>query len=66
MGSLHSSEAEHWSRKPGVVSSILTGGRNFYLIFSRFLVGNSFINSEDAFANEKPLFPLLLLRSWYR
>ena len=27
--SLLSSVAEHWSCKPGVVSSILTGGRNF-------------------------------------
>ena len=27
-GSLCSSVAEHWSRKPGVVSSILTGGRS--------------------------------------
>ena len=26
MTRLYSSEAEHWSRKPGVVSSILTGG----------------------------------------
>ncbi len=27
--SLHSSVVEHWSRKPGVVSSNLTGGINF-------------------------------------
>ena len=27
---LFSSVAEHWSRKPGVVSSNLTGGRDFF------------------------------------
>ena len=27
---LFSSVAEHWSRKPGVVSSILTGGNQFF------------------------------------
>ena len=29
MEGLFSSVAEHWSRKPGVVSSILTGGSDF-------------------------------------
>ena len=28
---LFSSVAEHWSRKPGVVSSILTGGSDFFV-----------------------------------
>ena len=32
-GRLCSSVAEHWSRKPGVVSSILTGGTFFSYIY---------------------------------
>ena len=32
--SLFSSGAEHWSRKPGVVSSILTGGITFCLLLN--------------------------------
>ena len=34
-GRLYSSVAEHWSRKPGVVSSNLTGGSNFVLVFEK-------------------------------
>ena len=36
-GSLCSSGAEHWSRKPGVVSSILTGGNSYCFAYQKFL-----------------------------
>ena len=31
--SLFSSVVEHWSRKPGVVSSILTGGNGYFFLY---------------------------------
>ena len=35
---LYSSVAEHWSCKPGVVSSTLTGGKLFFPLFFHYLM----------------------------
>ena len=39
-GSLCSSEAEHWSRKPGVVGSIPTGGNTYCFALNIFAEQN--------------------------
>ena len=72
---LYSSAAEHWSRKPGVRSSILLGGclRFFFLPFYIFFFALSFLQSlpqlkkknslkRHGFANVDDLFRTFVLK----
>lgn len=60
--SLCSSVVEHWSRKPGVLSSILSGGKHFFAFFSLFLKIYSSCILHHLFSAIKKYF---FLSKWY-